>query len=86
MSDIIIIDNSVFAANSSKSGIPGLDMDGKDMSTETFIQTNRKYTYTKKIDRSFAAAWEGKTQPPPVSHHQYHRGEQLYSLYPLPEK
>ena len=56
-------------------------MDGKDMSTETFIQTNRKYTYTKKIDRSFAAAWEGKTQPPPVSHHQYHRGERLYLLY-----
>jgi len=57
----------------SKSGIPGLDMDGKNMSSETFIQTNRKYTYTKKIDRSFAAAWEGKAQlPPSMSHH--HRG------------
>ena len=39
-------------------------MDGKDMSTETFLQERKgRYMFIKKIDRSFAAAWEGRTQP-----------------------
>lgn len=59
-----VLQHSLFVAN--RDGIPGLDMDGKDRSSETFIQERKgKYTFTKKIDRSFAAAWEGRAQPPP---------------------
>lgn len=61
-------------AAANKDGIPGLDIDGKDQTTEVFLQEKRgRYSYTKKIDRSFAAAWEGRAppmhrnQPPPVN-------------------
>lgn len=39
-----------------KDGIPGFDMDHPER--------KGKYTYTKKIDKSFAAAWEGRAPPP----------------------
>jgi len=39
-------------------------MDGRDMNSEVFLNEKRgRYTYTKKIDQSFAAAWEGKIDP-----------------------
>lgn len=56
-------------AAASKDGIPGLDIDGKDQTTEVFLQEKKgRYSYTKKIDRSFAAAWEGRA--PPVNRNQ----------------